>query len=62
MDLANKILRLEINEKSFTPEGESKAIKYNECKIICQSNGEEFEVAVKLSRDQINLLRLADEV
>lgn len=62
MDLANRVLRLEVNEESFVPEGETKPIKYNKSVIVCKSNDEEFEVAIKLTRDQVNLLRLADEV
>lgn len=63
MDVTNKISKIEIAERSFTPEGETKPINYLVLACTVSINGTEKVIDFKATgmRDKATILELADE-
>ena len=58
-DVANRVQSIHIEEREFTPDGETQRLKYYQLVVGISLNGEDDEIRLKLTRDQVKIFKAA---
>jgi len=61
-NLLSKLTRLHVEERSFTPDGQTSPIKFNVAVLTIQINGQPRTIELKISKDKSLVLELADTI
>lgn len=62
VDVLQKVKGLEIVEDEFTPDGETKPIRYRKAYLTITARGEDYRIPLQMEKAYLLALELAEDV